>query len=104
MGQFAEIRDHMRTYASPRFWRNTYTIEIQVSDESLWPTLVDNAAETLELREMEFVVEEVFANGGQLPMQLTILEHFTTAQTDDDAIDMRDLVPATVPSGLPVAD
>ncbi len=104
LGQFTEIRHHMRTYGSPRFWRNTYTIERQVADESLWATLVDNATEVHDARETVELVADVFSDDGQLPQHLSFLESFMSAQTDEQALDMSHLVPASVPSGLAVED
>ena len=57
-----------------------------------------------EVQEEVEVVDGVFGRDGQLRSHMILLEAFMSAQTDPDALDMRHLTPASVPSGLPVED
>lgn len=104
-GQFTRLDKHIQVYTDLEFWRNTYEISNNVSDESLWPTLVENAEATKAAIEEDLRVSEDFSSDTEPQLaKIKALEDFMEVFTDERARDMSELVPASVPSGLPVQD
>jgi cytochrome c peroxidase len=93
-GQFADLRAFVAHYIDADLANRQYDIVANVSDPLLWPTLVPNSDAVLDtldegLREVNvFNVDAVLA--------------FLGALTADDARSLEDVVPESVPSGLPI--
>jgi len=93
-GQFAELRDFVAHYRDAELSHLRYDIQANVFDPELVTTLVPNAdlvLATLDPRlqsPKDFDVDAVVA--------------FLHALTARDASDLSDVVPASVPSGLPI--
>ncbi len=100
-GQFFELRDHIAHYVDPVDSRLSYDITEQVDDCTLWGTLIDNAAAVLAGLSpgMNAVDLDVKTN-----KKVKRIEAFLETLTGEGATDLSALIPATVPSGLPVAD
>ncbi len=96
---------HIRLYTNLAFWRRGWEIERSgVSDESLWPTLVDNAEAASEYIEDDLRMNGSFDKNDQIREVRALADDFMIMFTDERARDMSDLVPNSVPSGLDVED
>ncbi len=93
-GQFADLRDMVAHYRDPELSNRQYDIQSNVSDPALVRMLTPNSdavLSTLDPRVQTFDAFDVDA-----------VVDFLHALTADDARDLSDLVPASVPSGLPI--
>ncbi|MEL6344696.1 MAG: cytochrome c peroxidase [Myxococcota bacterium] len=95
-GQFVDLGDFTAHYDNPRQAFRTYD-ERQL-EEVLWGTQVDNENDVFD--NLSPLMNGINLNGPQIEQIVAFME----AMTDPRAMDMDDLVPARVPSGLPVAD
>lgn len=93
-GQFAELRDFVNHYRDAVVSNQQYDIQSNVFDPQLVTTLVPNSQQVLATLDphlqdpREFDVDKVVA--------------FLGALTADDAYSLPEVVPASVPSGLPI--
>ena len=93
-GQFTELADFVAHYIDPATSLQNY--DITQIDAPLQSTLVSNTAQVLA----NFNPAEVTANITHDDVPLIV--DFLGALTDPDSVDMSDVTPAAVPSGLPV--
>ena len=96
LGQFKALKGYVEHYADSDARLLGYDIGSNVADQALWPTLMDNFDEILanmdeRLRSIRF--------GEATARDLVAFLH---ALTDDAARDLRGVIPAGVPSGLPI--
>jgi len=103
-GQMKDIFLHIRLYTNLGFWRRGWEIAGNVSDESLWPSLLDNSEAAIAAIEEDLRLNSRFDDDEQIVEVRALADDLMIMFTDERARDMRDLVPASVPSGLPVAD
>jgi cytochrome c peroxidase len=94
VGQFADLTDFVAHYRNTQNSLLTYNIVAEVDDPSLIATLVPNANQVLN------TVDPLVANPRNF--NANQIADFLRALTADSARDLSDVVPATVPSGLPV--
>lgn len=99
-GQFAELRDHIAHYIDPASSLREYEVSAHVDEEALWPLVLDNAEAILATLSRRTAAR--IRGSGDEPVRL--IERFLTSLTGDSATSRADLVPPSVPSGLPVAD
>ena len=93
-GQFAKLRDFVAHYRDVALSNRQYDIQSNVFDPELVTTLVPNS-------------ELVLANLDQrlqapIDFDVDAVVEFLRALTAEDAKDLSDVVPASVPSGLPI--
>ena len=100
-GQFADLEAHIAHYDDAENKLLNYDITANVLDESLWDTQRENEASIISTLDAE-VLDVQF--GTDPDTEVAQIATFLRALTDPDAVDLSDTVPATVPSGLPVAD
>jgi len=94
LGQYDELRKIVLHYTNTPLFLQNYTILDNVTDPDLIGTLLNNEA----------AVTARISNRVVNPRNFDIdaVTAFLTTLTADSAVDMSDLIPATVPSGLPV--
>ncbi len=115
-GQFSELGIHIQTYSNLETWRRRY-VQKNLVDDSLWSTIVDNSEAAFTAIEEDFRVNPIFAikseefdeedfdeDDTSVRDKIAALRQFVRVFTDDRARDMSDLVPDSVPSGLPMED
>ncbi len=100
-GQFASLQRHIEHYADPRGSARGYEIEDEVDEPALWGLFVDNIEDVLDqlsprLRGVRLRTDD--------EETVDALVDFMEALTDEDMEDLAGVVPASVPSGLPVGD
>lgn len=95
-GQFSELADFVAHYIDPATSLQNY--DITQIDVPLQSTLIPNTAQVLA----NFNPAEVTANITQGDVPLIV--DFLHALTDPASQDLNNVTPATVPSGLPVAE
>jgi len=93
-GQFAELRDFVAHYQDPQLSNLQYDIQSNVSDPELVRMHTDNSEAVLE------VLDPLLPARGDFDVDAVV--DFLEALSADDARDMSDIVPASVPSGLPI--
>jgi len=103
-GQMRDIFLHIRLYTNLAFWRRGWEIEGHVPDERLWPTLLDNSEDAIDALETDLRLNNRFDDDDQIREVRALADDLMPMFTDPRARDMGHLVPANVPSGLPVAD
>lgn len=96
LGQYTELADFIEHYHNPVKALKKYDIE-QLELEELHATQLDTVQAVLA-NGMDPLLDDVKVNNGHVDD----LVAFMKALTDDDARDLHDLIPATVPSGIPV--
>jgi cytochrome c peroxidase len=96
LGQYTEIEDHILHYIDPVQALLDYDIT-QVEPTALHGTLLDNTADVLASG-----VDPLLSHVHITPADVPDLVAFLYSLTDDAERDMTGLIPATVPSGLPV--
>lgn len=96
LGQYTALEDHILHYIDPVQALLDYDIT-QVEMPELHGTLLDNTADILASG-----VDPLLSTVHITPADVPDLVAFLHALTDDAARDMNHLIPATVPSGLPV--
>ncbi|MEM9459412.1 MAG: cytochrome c peroxidase [Myxococcota bacterium] len=102
-GQFAELSDHIAHYVDPARSLREYDVSAHVDEEALWPLVLDNVEAILATLSRRTAAR--IRGPGDEPVQL--IERFLESLTGDGATDpsaRADLVPPSVPSGLPVED
>lgn len=97
-GQFAELRAQVRHYVDVESSLQNYDITDHVSETALHSMQLDNTADVLATISPA-ATSLSMNNGGAV-----LMTKFLKSLTDDNARDLAHLVPASVPSGLPVAD
>ncbi len=95
-GQFKDLKQFVKHYDDPIKRLNKYKIHKHVDNEELWELELDNADDVIDALTAAFADSEV--NNARR------IERFLGTLTDEDSLDGADLVPDSVPSGLPVAD
>ena len=100
-GQFASLRRHLEHYADPRESLEAYRVQDEVAEPGLWGLVVDNVEAVLD--RLSPRLREVRLRRGDEETVEALLD-FMDALTDEDAAAVPGLVPASVPSGLPVTD
>lgn len=103
-GQIEDIFLHIRLYTNLGFWRRGYEISNAVSDDSLWPTLLENEEEVIDALEADLRLNNLFDDDEQIVEVRALADDLMVMFTDDRARNMADLVPESVPSNLPVDD
>jgi cytochrome c peroxidase len=100
-GEFGRLRAHVQHYIDPEASLLDYRIERHVAERALWPSLLDNRDDVLA-----WLAPELGALAFPRPGQVRArrIARFLEALTDPSAASRPQLVPASVPSGLPVAD
>jgi cytochrome c peroxidase len=93
-GQFAELRDFVAHYRDPELSNRQYDIQSNVFDPALVTTLVPNSDLVLATLDQKLQSPKVF--------DVDAVTEFLRSLTAHDAGDLSDVVPASVPSGLPV--
>jgi cytochrome c peroxidase len=93
-GQFERLRDMVAHYQDPAASLLQYDIQSNVFDPALVTTLVPNAFEILQTLDPRLQ--------GRNDFDVDAVVDFLGALTADSARDLSDLVPESVPSGLPV--
>jgi len=93
-GQYAKLRDFVAHYQDVVVSNQQYDIQSNVFDPDLVTTLVPNSAQVLATLDPLL----------QAPNDIDVdaIVQFLQALTAEDALDLSDVVPATVPSGLPI--
>jgi cytochrome c peroxidase len=96
-GQLEGLDDIVRHYANPAQALRTYEVTDHVADASLHDTVLGNT---------EAIIDRIAPQlrGPQNLRDPDGIVAFLTSMTDPEALDLSHLVPASVPSGLPVAD
>ena len=94
-GQFASLREFVRHYTGIPGSIATYDINANVSDPELVLTLVPNGDAVLAA--LDPLLESPFN-----PFDIDAIVAFLGALTADGAYALEELIPASVPSGLPV--
>lgn len=100
-GQFATLERHIEHYANPSASLSAYNIEAEVDEAALWPMFVDNIEAVLD--RLSPRLRGVRLRGDDEDAIDSLVE-FMDALTDEQTVDLVDVVPASVPSGLPVGD
>jgi cytochrome c peroxidase len=95
-GQFERLRDMVAHYRDVFLSHLTYDIHSNVSDPALVTSLVPNSREVLAS------VDQRLNRTLNFDFDVDAVVEFLKALTADSARDMRELVPDSVPSGLPV--
>lgn len=95
-GASKSLETFIAHYRRPRTALRNYDIEAHVTEADLWPTQVDNVEAVLSTLD-----PAVLALDDVRPKRIA---RFLRALSADDADALEHLVPAVVPSGLPVAD
>lgn len=96
LGQYTELSDFIAHYHNPKKALKQYDItqlelpELHGTQLNIVKAVIQNGIDPL--------LDDVKVNNGHVDD----LVAFMTALTDDDARDIADVIPATVPSGLPV--
>lgn len=93
-GQFAELRDFVAHYRDPEVSNRQYDIQSNVSDPLLVTTLVPNSDAVLA------TIDQRLASPSQFDVDAVV--EFLESLTADDAFDLAEVIPQSVPSGLPV--
>jgi len=93
-GQFAELRDFVAHYRDAEVSNRTYDIQSNVFDPALVTTLVPNSDIVLATLDPRLQVPKDF--------DVDVVTEFLRALTAEDASDLSVVVPASVPSGLPI--
>jgi len=93
-GQFAELRDMVAHYEDAVRSNLQYDIQSNVSDPELVTMLTPNSVQVLAA--LDPMVEPV------IDFDVDAVVEFLHALTADDATDLSGIVPAFVPSGLPI--
>ncbi len=96
LGQYTELEDHILHYIDPVQALLDYDIT-QVEDPALHGTLLGNTTDVLASG-----VDPLMSHVHITPADVPDLIAFLYSLTDDAERDMTGLIPATVPSGLPV--
>ena len=91
-GQYASLRNMVQHYTNPTQRLGDYSILNNVSDPDLTGTLVSNQAQILGN------LSNRVRNGRRFDVDAVVT--FLGALTADDAVNMANLIPGTVPSGL----
>lgn len=93
-GQFAELRDMVAHYEDAVVSNQQYDIQSNVSDPALVTMLTPNSAQVLATLapELQTVID----------FDVDAVVEFLQALTAESALDLSDIVPARVPSGLPI--
>ncbi len=97
-GQYADLRDFVLHYRDPVDSLLNYDITDHVDDPNLHGLLLDNSADVIA--NIDPLMDDVTLSrrGARL------ITYFLTSLTADSSRDLSGTVPASVPSGLPVAD
>lgn len=93
-GQFGTLRSMLEHYRNVTASLNNYDIMTEVSDTTLFGTQIGNESDVLMGLDM--------AVSNPINFNVADMESFMQALTAYDAIDLSDVVPATVPSGLSI--
>jgi cytochrome c peroxidase len=93
-GQFADLRDFVAHYRDAEVSNRQYDIQSNVSDPVLVTMLVPNSDAVLATLDERVRTPRSF--------DVDAVVDFLHALTDEDAADLSDVVPASVPSGLPI--
>ena len=93
-GQFANLRDMVAHYRDVENSNRQYDIQSNVSDPGLVDTLVHNSDLVLATLDSRVQTPNDFDVGAVV--------EFLRSLTADDAADLSGVVPASVPSGLPI--
>jgi cytochrome c peroxidase len=93
-GQFAELRDFVAHYRDVELSNLQYDIQSNVFDPELVTTLVPNSDSVLAGLDPRLRARRNF--------DVDAVVEFLRALTDEDAADLSEIVPASVPSGLPI--
>jgi len=93
-GQFATLRDMVAHYRDVENSNRQYDIQSNVSDPALVNSLVHNSDLVLATLNPRVAAPNDF--------DVDAVVEFLRALTAEDATDMSDVVPASVPSGLPI--
>ncbi len=93
-GQYATLESFVGHYTDPARRLREYDIFANVRDPDLTGTLVDNRELLLQNLDRRL--------RGARPFDVAAVVAFLGALTADSARDMRDLIPTSVPSGIPV--
>lgn len=92
-GQFAELRDMVAHYEDPILSNQQYDIQANVSDPALVTMLTGNSAVVLAGLDPRLQIVD---------LDVDAIVAFLEALTADSARDLAEIVPASVPSGLPI--
>lgn len=95
LGQYATLMDIVTHYQDPTNALNTYSMAANVSDPALAGTQLSN--ETDVLADLSPLLQ-----GPQPGFNAGAIVEFLRTLTADNAIDLSNLVPSSVPSGLPI--
>ena len=96
-GQLQDLDDVVAHYDRPDRALRDWDVRDHVEDASLRGTVVNNVDAVIQRLSPRLRGNTTVADRAELVA-------FLQSLTDPEALDLRHLVPATVPSGLPVAD
>ena len=95
LGQYADLQDFVQHYRNPSLSLNAWSLAANVPDPALAGTQLANQADVLARLAPQL-------NGPQGGFNAGAIVEFLRSLTADSARDLSDLVPPTVPSGLPI--
>ncbi len=93
-GQYTDLREFVAHYRDAARELQQYEVRTHVEQQVLWPTLVPNTAAILE------TIDRRLRNGRRFDVDNVVA--FLMSTTADSAHDLNDVIPTSVPSGLPI--